>query len=77
MEFYLAMQNEAIDHEKFLKGGMCNIYMYKYTACHIYTYIQIDIYFSKYNLHGRDQKKKRIPPYYLMIRLNTEQSYCK
>ena len=23
MEFYLAMQNEAIDHEKLLKGGMC------------------------------------------------------
>ena len=28
MECYLAMQNEAIDHEKFLKGGMCNIYLY-------------------------------------------------
>ena len=23
MEFYLAMQNEAIDHEKLLKGSMC------------------------------------------------------
>ena len=56
VEFYLAMQNEAINHEKFLKGGMCNIY------------IPIDIYFSKYNLHGRDQKKKRIAPYYLTIR---------
>ena len=31
MEFYLAMQNEAINHEKFLKGGMCNIYIYIYT----------------------------------------------
>ena len=56
MECYLAMQNEAIDHEKFLKEGMCNIYT------------QIDIFFNKYNLHGRDQKKKRIAPYYLTIR---------
>ena len=65
MKFYLAMQNEAIAHEKLIKSGMCK---------NIYT--QFDICFNKYNLHRRDQKKKKIAPRYLMIRLKQSNLYA-
>ena len=65
MECYLAMQNEAIDHEKLLKGGMCK--KYKHPNWH---------FFNKYNLHRRDQKKKKIAPRYLMIRLKQSNLYA-
>ena len=47
MECYLAMQNEAIDHEKSLKGGMCNIYIYP------------KLTFISANIFGMDEIKRK------------------